>query len=82
MLNYVHFYMVCVPAFCSQIGILCVVVSGIMYTAIENLGRECGVSSLLGMKQECDEGFGYCYLIHGQFMRFEDSNMFTVCFRV
>ncbi|QCE04280.1 hypothetical protein DEO72_LG8g2315 [Vigna unguiculata] len=29
-----------------------------MYTAIENLGRECGVLSLLGMKQEYDEGFG------------------------
>jgi len=35
--------MVCVPAFGSQIGILCVVVSGIMYAAIENLGKECGV---------------------------------------
>jgi len=36
-----------------------------MYTAIENLGRECGMSSLLGMKEEYDEGFGYYYLIHG-----------------
>ena len=41
--NYVYVYMVCVSACCSQIGILCVVVSGIMYTAIENLAREYGV---------------------------------------
>ena len=60
-----YFYIVCVPAICYQIGILRVVVSGIMYTAIENLGRECGMSSLLGMKEEYDEGFGYYYLIHG-----------------
>jgi len=40
---FVYFHMVCVSAFCSQIGFLCGVIFGIMYTVIEDLGMECGV---------------------------------------
>jgi len=35
--------MVCVSTFCSQIGFVCGVIFGIMYTVIGNLGMEYGV---------------------------------------